>query len=91
MYSLSIIYTNLLDAIYKTSAKTDKATKDPAPYDKRMPPPAPDVVFDDVGAVLVLDPVGDFDPVFVAVDPVALSDAAAFVDVVVIAVKGVPQ
>lgn len=56
-----------------------------------MPPPAPEVVFDDAGAVLVLDPVGDLDPVFVAVDPVALDDATAFVVVVVIAVKGVPQ
>jgi hypothetical protein len=59
-----------------------------------IPFPAPDDFVEEVGAALLLLVLDDnFEPVvFVAVDPVAVGDAFAVAElVVVIAVNGVPQ
>lgn len=96
IYSLSIKCTDSpYPQFYNAKAKTDNATKAPAPYDDLIPFPAPDDFVEEVGVavvlVLVLD--DDLEPVvFMAVDPVAVWDAFAVAElVVVISVNGVPQ
>jgi hypothetical protein len=96
IYSLSIkcTYSRYLQ-FYNAKAKTDNATRAPAPYDNLIPFPAPDDFVEEVGVavVLVLVPDDDFEPVvFVAVDPVVVGDAfAVAVNVTVISVAGMPE
>ena len=75
---------------YNTRANTDKATKAPAPHGTRIPGLAPDSFSDNV---CVGNEFVDFVPiepvVLTLVEPDAFDDTLA--EVVVMAVKGVPQ
>jgi hypothetical protein len=78
----------LLNWFYRISANTDKATKTPLPYDRRIPGVAFEADFDDVGLGVVLV---DFVPVVVVAVGVDPADEVVLpAPVLVVVVTGVP-